>query len=99
VSVTRTRLPRPVRLADEGSCAPIGRRLAAAGMPDPWLFDTGPRVAAAKVVCSGCPVRQECLDYAVAAGERAGVWGGCTTAERSALVLLTRAGYRLGATS
>jgi WhiB family redox-sensing transcriptional regulator len=30
----------------------------------------------AKAVCSGCPVRAECLGYALAARVTAGVWGG-----------------------
>ena len=35
----------------------------------------------AKALCAACPVRQECLDYALSHGERHGVWGGL--AERS----------------
>ena len=37
---------------------------------------------AAKAVCMGCPVRQRCLDYAIAHNERHGVWGGTTPDER-----------------
>jgi WhiB family redox-sensing transcriptional regulator len=40
------------------------------------------KVAAAKAVCAGCPVRVECLDHAVATDEPYGVWGGLTRAER-----------------
>jgi WhiB family transcriptional regulator, redox-sensing transcriptional regulator len=36
----------------------------------------------AKQVCSGCAVRDECLDHALRSGERYGVWGGLTDAER-----------------
>jgi hypothetical protein len=36
-------------------------------------------------ICAGCPVRPECLAYALAAGERDGVWGGLTPAERARL--------------
>jgi WhiB family transcriptional regulator, redox-sensing transcriptional regulator len=36
----------------------------------------------AKQVCAGCPVRRECLEYAVAVDERYGVWGGLTHDER-----------------
>ncbi|MFC8723701.1 WhiB family transcriptional regulator [Streptomyces bacillaris] len=39
----------------------------------------------AKTICSTCPVQPECLQYALAAGERDGIWGGLTTAERNAL--------------
>ncbi|MEM8618136.1 MAG: WhiB family transcriptional regulator [Actinomycetota bacterium] len=36
----------------------------------------------AKAVCAACPVRTDCLDHAVRHGERYGVWGGLTDAER-----------------
>lgn len=38
--------------------------------------------AEAKDVCGGCPVRQACLEYALANRERDGVWGGATERER-----------------
>jgi len=38
--------------------------------------------AAAKSVCRGCPVRGECLDYAMANPDLHGIWGGTTRAER-----------------
>jgi WhiB family redox-sensing transcriptional regulator len=42
------------------------------------------REAAAKAVCVRCSVRPDCLDYAVAAGERYGIWGGLNPQERRA---------------
>ena len=36
----------------------------------------------AVAICRRCPVRQPCLDYALAAEERFGVWGGTTPRER-----------------
>jgi len=36
----------------------------------------------AKAVCAACPVRIECLEHAIASGERYGVWGGLTFDER-----------------
>jgi WhiB family transcriptional regulator, redox-sensing transcriptional regulator len=53
--------------------------------PDLWIENwTGrpiPR-AIAKERCAGCPFIQQCLDYAVAADEELGIWGGTTTEER-----------------
>ena len=43
------------------------------------------REAAAKAVCNGCPVRGECLAWALAADERLGVWGGLSERERQML--------------
>lgn len=36
----------------------------------------------AKRICYGCPVRIECLEYALAITEKLGVWGGCSERER-----------------
>jgi len=36
-------------------------------------------------VCRSCPVQAECLEWALAADERYGVWGGKTPEERSAI--------------
>lgn len=38
--------------------------------------------ADAKAVCARCPVAQACLDYALEAGERYGIWGGLNSQER-----------------
>ena len=39
----------------------------------------------AKSICAACPVRRRCLEYAIAADERYGVWGGLTKDERRTL--------------
>lgn len=46
-----------------------------------WGMDHDQAVAG----CSVCPVVEVCRAYAVAAGERFGVWGGLTPAERQEL--------------
>ncbi len=43
------------------------------------------REAAAKAVCSGCPVRQQCRAHALAVQEPYGVWGGLSEHEREAI--------------
>ena len=48
----------------------------------------------AKAMCALCEVRQTCLEFATAAGERFGVWGGLTPQERRSLVAKRRARAR-----
>jgi WhiB family transcriptional regulator, redox-sensing transcriptional regulator len=59
---------------------------------DPELFfpigTTGPAAAqidAAKAICMKCEVRVHCLEWALATGQDAGVWGGMSEEERRAL--------------
>jgi WhiB family transcriptional regulator, redox-sensing transcriptional regulator len=40
------------------------------------------QVELAKAVCGGCGVRGECLDWALATAQDAGVWGGLSEEER-----------------
>lgn len=51
---------------------------------DPSLFfpERGASTAAAKGICRGCVVRVECLEYALANGEKFGIWGGLSERER-----------------
>ena len=44
----------------------------------------------AKAVCSDCTVRQPCLEFALAEGERFGIWGGLTSQERRSLAARRR---------
>ena len=43
-------------------------------------------IKAAQEICFDCPVQMLCREYAVAANEPTGIWGGLTTAERANLV-------------
>ncbi len=59
---------------------------------DPELFfpvgTTGPALVQtedAKSVCRTCPVRAECLRWALESGQESGVWGGTSEAERRTL--------------
>jgi WhiB family redox-sensing transcriptional regulator len=51
---------------------------------DPELFfpERGTSTVEAKAVCRGCEVRMDCLEYALAAGEKFGIWGGMSERER-----------------
>jgi WhiB family transcriptional regulator, redox-sensing transcriptional regulator len=40
------------------------------------------QVSRALRICDGCPVRQQCLDFALRTGEKDGIWGGTTPDER-----------------
>lgn len=40
----------------------------------------------ARAVCAVCPVREACLEYALAARERDGIWGGATERERRRMI-------------
>lgn len=51
--------------------------------------DDGADLLEALMICGACPVRQECLDYALTAPELHGVWGG-TTPERRRHLLRTK---------
>lgn len=44
------------------------------------------REAAAKAICEGCPVKQQCLDHSLRTREPYGVWGGLSENEREQLL-------------
>jgi hypothetical protein len=47
--------------------------------------ENGAGIPKAKKVCLGCPVKQQCLDYAMKYDERHGVWGSLDASQRKAL--------------
>ncbi len=51
---------------------------------DPELFfpERGASTREAKEVCRGCVVRDNCLEFALANGEKFGIWGGMSERER-----------------
>jgi WhiB family redox-sensing transcriptional regulator len=66
------------------------RRHAACRNIDPELFfpvsssgQSMEQEERAKAVCRSCTVRRQCLEYAIAAHEAFGVWGGTTADERT----------------
>jgi WhiB family redox-sensing transcriptional regulator len=64
---------------------------------DPEIFfppGPGGSTEYAKFVCSGCPVREECLMLALKRAEPHGIWGGTTPEDRRSI---TRRAKREGA--
>lgn len=68
----------PPPWADDALCAQTD--------PDLFFPEKGGSTRAPKAVCAACPTRTACLDYALDNGERYGVWGGMTPAERAAIL-------------
>lgn len=54
--------------------------------PDVFFPEAGEDSAAAKAVCAGCPVREECLEYAIATGQAYGMWGGVAQTPRRKMI-------------
>ncbi|MFE5842009.1 WhiB family transcriptional regulator [Streptomyces niveus] len=88
-------IPRTVRTSyNPFAVVPAGTdwRLAAVCCDeDPELFypigNTGPalvQIEEAKAVCRRCPVREQCLQWALENGQDHGVWGGLSVDERRA---------------
>ncbi len=50
--------------------------------PDLFFPERGASTKEAKAVCKGCVVREDCLEYALANGEKFGIWGGLSERER-----------------
>jgi WhiB family redox-sensing transcriptional regulator len=53
--------------------------------PEAFFPEKGGSTRDAKRICSGCDVRQQCLDYALQNDERFGIWGGLSERERRKL--------------
>jgi len=60
----------------------MARALCAQTDPEAFFPEKGGSTRQAKIICRRCEVRQECLAYALAAGEQYGVWGGLSDRER-----------------
>jgi WhiB family redox-sensing transcriptional regulator len=68
---------RPQPWMDQAACT---------GMYSEVFFpERGQSTVPAKRVCAACPVRQPCLDFALAINERHGIWGGTSERERRLL--------------
>ena len=74
-----------------GNDEPWIERAVCAGL-DPGLFfgfesetdeESQAREAKAKGICDGCPVADDCLEFALATRQRYGIWGGLDASERA----------------
>lgn len=75
---------------------PAWARYAACLSADPEAFfaefgDDPNLTKKAKAICRTCPVITECADYAIAASEIYGVWGGLSPADRKEIRRRSRA--------
>ncbi|HEU4363761.1 MAG TPA: WhiB family transcriptional regulator [Mycobacterium sp.] len=61
------------------------RALCAQTDPEAFFPEKGGSTREAKKICQRCPVRAECLEYALAHDERFGIWGGLSERERRRL--------------
>ncbi|WP_344309114.1 WhiB family transcriptional regulator [Fodinicola feengrottensis] len=61
------------------------RALCAQTDPEAFFPEKGGSTREAKRICTGCEVRTECLEYALAHDERFGIWGGLSERERRKL--------------
>ena len=81
-------LLNPPRRAEEVTrqVANSWRNLGHCRGSDPDVFyppsEDDAEAEAAKSICCACPVRQRCLEFALATREKHGVWGGLTERER-----------------
>lgn len=71
-----------LRWQDDAECAEIASEFF---FPDEDNLIAG-NYKVARTICAGCPVKVQCLEYAVANDERFGMWGGLKPGERSRLV-------------
>lgn len=53
--------------------------------PDLFFPERNGDVRPAKAICATCPVKRECLDYALETRQMFGIWGGLSEKQRKAL--------------
>jgi WhiB family redox-sensing transcriptional regulator len=60
---------------------------------DPFFADTADLQAEAIAICGTCPVRDDCLTFAVRTGQQYGVWGGQPQQVIRRLIAADRGGH------
>ncbi len=61
-------------------------------LPEVFFSDDEKLIAQAKLICRGCEVRAECLEYAIATRPANGVWGGMSERQLSRIQRLIKSG-------
>ena len=61
------------------------QQAACHGMTALFFPTRGEDARPARAICAGCPVRTECLDFAIDGGDHHGVFGGTSERERRSL--------------
>ncbi|MEW1955698.1 WhiB family transcriptional regulator [Terrabacter sp. NPDC080008] len=88
--MTITRLPRPTYSSyewqEQGRCRTKAVEQFFADDHDLDQRERREQTEAARMVCGGCPVRQQCLDHALRVPETFGIWGGTTPTERAQML-------------
>lgn len=69
----------------------MGEGLCSQTDPEAFFPEKGGSTREAKAVCRRCPVRPECLEFALDNEERYGIWGGLSERERRRLLRIHRA--------
>ena len=91
-SAAQAEAPMPTLWAAGSAAEETWRLEALCAETDPEAFfpEKGGSTREAKRVCTGCAVRAECLEFALASDERFGIWGGLSERERRRLRLQRR---------
>ncbi len=71
--------------SEDGELGWQAQALCAQTDPEAFFPEKGGSTRDAKRVCGVCPVRSECLEYALTNDERFGIWGGLSERERRRL--------------
>lgn len=69
----------------------MAQGLCATLPPSTFFPSDGVGVDEARKICAGCPVKDQCLDHALAQRIDHGVWGGCSERERRRILKRRRA--------
>ena len=85
VDPVRLGVPGVRSAVDDNQLAWQSDALCAQTDPEAFFPEKGGSTRDAKKICSGCEVRGECLEYALANDERFGMWGGLSERERRKL--------------